>query len=73
MNKSFVLGCRYRFRGAGGVNEALRRNMKRFLAFALGCCHFICDVGRCSAASRQELNYKRGCETGEIVNGAGLG
>jgi hypothetical protein len=36
MNKSFVLGYCYRFKGAGGVNEALRRNMKRFVAFALG-------------------------------------
>ena len=36
MNKSFALRYCYRFRGAGGVNEALKRNMKRLLAVALG-------------------------------------
>ena len=61
MNKSFELRYRYRFRGAGGVNEALGRDMKRFLAFALGAAiSFAMLAGAQQAADKNSATKESG-------------
>ena len=65
MNKSFVLGYYYRFRGAGGVNEALRRNMKRSVAFALGAAISFATLAGAQQPADKSSASKGGAKQGE--------